>query len=61
MMLYVELERAEGWKPGVPGLGLGFKTRTPFHRTMGVSLVLLGLGGNPKPWPEEMGEWAVCS
>lgn len=44
MMLYVELERAEGWKPGVPGLGLGFKTRTPFHRTMGVSLDLAGPG-----------------
>lgn len=44
MMLYVELERAEGWKPGVPGLGLGLKTRTAFHRTMGVSLDHAGPG-----------------
>lgn len=44
MMLYVELERAEGWKPGVPGLGLGFKTCTPFHRVLGVSVDLAGPG-----------------
>lgn len=59
MMIYIELERAEGWKP-VPGLVLASAPALCSTGPWVCPFILPGLEGNPKPWPEELGEWAVC-
>lgn len=51
VMLLIKLKRPEASKLGVPGLG--HKTSTPLHRTIGVSLSLAGPDKTKEP--EEVG------
>lgn len=60
-MLYIQLERGEGWKPGDSDPGRRPRNQHCAPWNLGTPLHLAEPEGSPELCPEELGEWALCS